>query len=77
MTATSEDIQRLLVAHFRDDEEAFRAAAWDVVNRERRLNHTVFADELDRILEGANGTRHTTKAFFATLTANRQERQSD
>jgi SpoVK/Ycf46/Vps4 family AAA+-type ATPase len=69
MSQSSEAIQKLLLAHFGGDEEGFRVAAWDVVKEERRLNHTVFANELEKILEKANG-HLPSKTFFAALSAN-------
>lgn len=70
MTQGSENIQKLLVAHFHGDDTGFRAAAWDIVKRERKLNHSVLANELERILEEANGSSSPAKTFFATLSAN-------
>lgn len=64
---SSESIQKLLLAHFAGDEERFRAVAWEVVKEERRLNHTVLANELERILREANGT--PSKTFFAALSS--------
>lgn len=69
MSQSSEAIQKLLLAHFGGDEEGFRVAAWDVVKEERRLNHTVFANELEKILEKAKG-HLPSKTFFAALSAN-------
>lgn len=69
MSQSSEAIQKLLLAHFRGDEDGFRAAAWDVVKEERRLNHSVFANELEKILDRANG-HSPSKTFFAALSAN-------
>ena len=69
MSQSSELIQKLLVAHFHGDEDGFRAAAWNVVNEEKRLNHSVFSNELERILQDANGTPPS-KTFFAALSAN-------
>ena len=70
MSQGSENIQKLLVAHFRGDDTGFRAAAWDIVKRERKLNHSVLANELERILDAANGSSSPAKTFFATLSAN-------
>ncbi|HQX51188.1 MAG TPA: ATP-binding protein, partial [Planctomycetaceae bacterium] len=65
----SEAIQKLLIAHLHGDEEAFQSAAWDIVGEERRLNHSVFANELERILRTAKGVP-VSKSFFAALSAN-------
>ncbi|WDQ19090.1 AAA family ATPase [Rhodopirellula sp. P2] len=62
---SSESIQKLLLAHFAGNEPEFRAAAWDIIEEERRLNHTVLANELERILKSVNGT--TPKMFFHAL----------
>lgn len=57
MSQASEDIHRLLLAHFNGDEEGFRAAAREVIKREQRLNHHVFAGELERIVSEAEGSK--------------------
>ena len=55
MSTTSEAIRKLLAAHFKGDDTAFRAAAWEFVEKERSLNHHVFVKELERLLSGVNG----------------------
>ena len=70
MNQTSEVVQKLLVAHFAGDEVAFRAAAWDMVHRERQLNHQVLANELERILSEANAPSPIGKKFLAKLSHN-------
>ena len=68
MAQSSESIQKLLLAHFSGDEVGFRAVAWEVVKEDRRLNHSVLASELERILQDANGT--PSKTFFHALSSN-------
>lgn len=69
MPQSSETIQKLLVAHFQGDEQAFRDAAREIVKRERKLNHSVLANELERILDEANGSPRAAKTFFTMLSA--------
>jgi SpoVK/Ycf46/Vps4 family AAA+-type ATPase len=67
MNTASEAIRKLLLAHFRGDEAAFRAVAREYVEKERRLNHNTLANELERILAEANGLPGLRKGIFATL----------
>ena len=69
MSQSSEAIQKLLLAHFEGDENSFCDAARSIIKEERRLNHSVFANELERILKKANGAPPS-KTFFAALSAN-------
>lgn len=69
MTNGQDTVRKLLVAHFQGDEAAFRSAAWEVVKHERRLNHGVLANDLERILNEANGTEGTAKKFFSAFSA--------
>jgi SpoVK/Ycf46/Vps4 family AAA+-type ATPase len=69
MSQGPETVRKLLVAHFQGDEAGFRTAAWDVVKQERQLNHTVLANDLERILNDANGSPRAAKTFFTTLSA--------
>lgn len=69
MSQSSEAIQKLLLAHFEGDENGFCDAARSIIKEERRLNHSVFANELERILKKANGEAPS-KTFFAALSAN-------
>ena len=55
MNTASEAIRKLLLAHFQGDEAAFRSAALEFVENERRLNHHTLANDLERILSEANG----------------------
>jgi SpoVK/Ycf46/Vps4 family AAA+-type ATPase len=67
MSQGTETVRKLLVAHFEGDEAGFRSAAWDVVKQERQLNHTILANDLERILNQANGSPKAAKTFFTTL----------
>jgi SpoVK/Ycf46/Vps4 family AAA+-type ATPase len=69
MSTTAEAIRKLLLAHFKGDDAAFRAAAWDFVEKERSLNHHTLVKDLERILSGANGSADQRKDAFATLGA--------
>jgi SpoVK/Ycf46/Vps4 family AAA+-type ATPase len=68
MSSSSDIIRKLLLAHFKGDETAFRAIAWDLVERERRLNHRILANELERILSDANAPAPAMKAFISAMT---------
>lgn len=71
MSQGTETVRKLLVAHFQGDDAGFRSAAWEVVKQERQLNHTVLANDLERILNDVNGSPRSAKTFFTTLsTAN-------
>lgn len=67
MSQGSETVRKLLVAHFQGDDAGFRSAAWEVVKQERQLNHSVLANDLERILNEANGSPRSAKTFFTTL----------
>jgi SpoVK/Ycf46/Vps4 family AAA+-type ATPase len=56
MTSPNEILRKLLNAHFKGDEDTVRALAWEIVEKERRLNHHTVATELERLLTEANGT---------------------
>ena len=69
MSTTNEAIRKLLAAHFKGDDAAFRAAAWDFVEKERSLNHHVLVKELERILSSGNGTGDQKHEVLSTLGA--------
>jgi len=48
--ATGDLLRRLLSAHVRNDEEAFRAAAEDLIREERAKRHSLLAEDLERLL---------------------------
>jgi SpoVK/Ycf46/Vps4 family AAA+-type ATPase len=56
MITTAESVRKLLIAHFNGDEHAFRKAAEEYVSEERRKNHHVLADDLERVLCKTNGS---------------------
>jgi SpoVK/Ycf46/Vps4 family AAA+-type ATPase len=62
MITTAESVRKLLIAHFGGDEHAFRKAAEEYVEEERRKNHHVLANDLERVLCKPNGSHksHTT-----------------
>lgn len=69
MSQGSETVRKLLVAHFQGDDTGFRSAAWEVVKQERQLNHSVLANDLERILNEANGSPRSAKTFFTMLSS--------
>jgi len=69
MNTAAEAIRKLLLAHYKGDEAGVRAAARDFVEKERRLNHHVLADELERILLDANGFPSSRKDLLSPLLA--------
>ncbi|MDE2766567.1 MAG: AAA family ATPase [Chloroflexota bacterium] len=54
-------MRELFKAHARKDDEAFRAAALKVVSEERRKNHRLLAEDLERIV--MNDSRPTLSMF--------------
>lgn len=50
-----EIIRSLLKSHVYHDDEGFRRAAGRLIEQERRLNHRLLADDLERILHNGNG----------------------
>jgi SpoVK/Ycf46/Vps4 family AAA+-type ATPase len=69
MITTTDAIRKLLAAHFKGDEAAFRATAWQLVEKERSLNHHVLVKELERILARVNGTTDQRHEVLSTLGA--------
>src|SRR5436190_23062824 len=67
MSTATEAIRKLLLAHFKGDDEAFCAAAREFVERERSLNHHVLVRELERILAESNGHPEQRKEVLSTL----------
>ncbi len=55
MATTGESIRKLLLAYSRADDQAFREAAAEFIAEERRKNHHILANDLERILNGPNG----------------------
>lgn len=48
--ATGDLLRRLLGAHVRRDDDAFRAAAEDLIREERLKRHTLLAEDLERLM---------------------------
>ncbi len=69
MSTSSEAIRKLLIAHFKGDDPAFRAAAWEFVKKERSLNHHALVKELERILANGNGAADQGHEVLSTLGA--------
>jgi SpoVK/Ycf46/Vps4 family AAA+-type ATPase len=67
MNTASEAIRKLLIAHFQGDETAFRAAAAEFVEMERRLNHHALANDLERLVSEANGLPGSRKQVLTQL----------
>jgi SpoVK/Ycf46/Vps4 family AAA+-type ATPase len=57
MTTHLELLRALLLAHYKGDEGAFRSSVWEIIESERRVNRTVAAGELERILNEATQPR--------------------
>ena len=53
-----EIIRSLLKTHVHQDDEGFRLAASELIAQERRLNHRLLADDLERILVNGHGKRN-------------------
>lgn len=67
MNTASEAIRKLLLAHFTGDEAAFRSAALEFVENERRLNHHTLVNDLTRILSEANGPSASRKNVLVPI----------
>jgi hypothetical protein len=67
MSTATEEIRKLLLAQFKGDDEAVCAAARELVERERSLNHHVLVSELERILANSNGQPERKKEVLSTL----------
>jgi ATP-dependent 26S proteasome regulatory subunit len=67
MITTAESVRKLLISHFSGDEQAFRNAAEEYVEEERRKNHHVLANELERVLGKTNGSLKSHTAVLSLL----------
>lgn len=67
MTSPAEIVRKLLNAHFKGDEDTVRALAWEIVEKERRLNHHTVATELERLLTEANGSPSPRRDVLGSL----------
>lgn len=65
MSSSPELIRRLLNAHYRGDEDGFRALAIEAMEHERKLNHHVIAADIEKLLTsfggGANHRREVSR----------------
>jgi SpoVK/Ycf46/Vps4 family AAA+-type ATPase len=57
LVTKGESLRKLLLAHFQGDAAAFRSAAEECIQEERRKNHHLLARDLDRILSANNGSQ--------------------
>lgn len=57
MPTTGESIRKMLIAHYKGDEEAFRTAAEEYVAEERRKNHHIVARDLERLIGNFSGSQ--------------------
>ncbi len=64
---TGELIRRMVLAHATHDDAGFNSAVRDLIEEERRKNHTIFARELERILANGNGSRPEIAGVLASL----------
>src|SRR5262249_8796929 len=67
MITTAESIRKLLLAHFKGDEAAFRKAAEEYLEEERRKNHHVLVRDLERILLNGNGSHRSHAEVLSLL----------
>jgi SpoVK/Ycf46/Vps4 family AAA+-type ATPase len=67
MNTASQSIRKLLLAHFQGDETAFRSAALEFVEMERKLNHHTLANDLERLVSDANGLPGSRKNVLTPL----------
>src|SRR5260221_3275669 len=69
MSMQGDLLQKLFAAHAEGDNARFRSAAREIIDDEFRRKHTVLARELERLLNGKNGSTIERTQFLA-LTAN-------
>jgi SpoVK/Ycf46/Vps4 family AAA+-type ATPase len=69
MNYGTDAVRKLMVAHFEGDEAGFRSAAREIIKHERQLNHTILANDLERILSEASGSPKVAKTFFTAISA--------
>lgn len=67
MPTTGESIRKMLVAHYKSDEEAFRTAIEEYIAEEQRKNHHVVARDLQRLLGNYGGSHATELDSLALL----------
>jgi len=64
---TSELIRRMVTAHSHGDAAAFERAVLDLIGEERRKNHPIFAQELERLLANGNGGKSSRQGVLDLL----------
>jgi SpoVK/Ycf46/Vps4 family AAA+-type ATPase len=67
MITPAESMRKLIVAHFKGDELAFRKAAEEYIEEERRKNHHVLANDLERLLSNTNGSHQSRTEVLSLL----------
>ncbi len=67
MITSAEAMRMLIVAHFKGDESAFRKAAEEYIEGERRKNHHVLANDLERVLSNTNGSHKSRTEVLSLL----------
>src|SRR5215831_554817 len=67
MITPAESVRKLIVAHLKGDETAFRKAAEEYVEEERRKNHHVLANDLERLISNSNGSHKARTEVLSLL----------
>ena len=67
MITPAESVRKLVIAHLKGDESAFRKAAEEYVEEERRKNHHVLANDLERVLSNSNGSHKSRTEMLSLL----------
>lgn len=62
-----EIIRSLLKSHVQHDDEGFRRAASRLIEQERKLNHRLLADDLERILHSSSGKLNATNKTSSSI----------
>ena len=62
--ARADLLKKLFIGYQRRDENSFRQAAADLIDEERRKQHTVLANELEKILQNGNGDHSAVKTMI-------------
>jgi len=59
MSSSPELVKKLLNAHYRGDEDGFRALAYESMEHERKLNHHVVAADIEKLLASFVGVANS------------------
>jgi SpoVK/Ycf46/Vps4 family AAA+-type ATPase len=70
MSSSSESVRKMLAAHVSGDEGAFREAAREYIEEERRKRHHVYARDLESLLSDGEGRRNGTDGLTALGSSN-------